>query len=195
MAPDNAQWPVRITGVTESIVATSTRDDDWNLAALGLFPGDPVRARTWGDTRTKRNFHRTNRGVIQFIQDPVVFVEAALGILEQDEAVVDGAAAWVTVTVQLVDDGTRNGTRWEAWALRPIESVVAHESVPTITRGFNAVIEASVLASRLDVPGYDTATYEAYIEYLGSVVERCGRPQDRAAFRRLQELAGLGDFT
>jgi len=57
-------WPVALRGVTESIVTTLGPNDRWNVAALGLHapddPSDPVTARTYGRTRTWRNF--TERG-------------------------------------------------------------------------------------------------------------------------------------
>ncbi len=75
-----ADWPVALSGVTESVVTTLGPNGRWNAAALGLFAGDPVTARTWGNTRTKRNFHRRGEGYVQFVDDPVVFTDAALSL-------------------------------------------------------------------------------------------------------------------
>ena len=50
---DAAGWPLELRGVTEAVVTTRGPNDRWNLAALGLFAGDPVTARTWGRTRTQ----------------------------------------------------------------------------------------------------------------------------------------------
>ncbi|PSP91673.1 DUF447 domain-containing protein, partial [Halobacteriales archaeon QS_1_68_44] len=61
-----AEWPVNLAGVTESVVTTLGPNDRWNLAALGLFAGDPVTARTWGRTRTWRNFRERGGGYVQF---------------------------------------------------------------------------------------------------------------------------------
>jgi hypothetical protein len=70
----NEDWLVELRGVTESIVATLGPNGRWNLAALGLFAGEPVTSRTWGNTRTRRNFHREGEGYVQFTRDPVDFV-------------------------------------------------------------------------------------------------------------------------
>lgn len=181
------EWPVELTGVTESVVTTLGPNGRWNVAALGLFAGDPVTARSWGRTRTWRNFESEGGGYVQFVSDPVVFVDAACSIHEVDEPVLPSADAWVRVDVEAIDRGTENGTRWSEWALLPAESAIERETVPTTNRGYYAVIEATVAASRLDVSGYDTETLRERLEYFESVVERCGGSRERAAFDRLRE--------
>lgn len=181
-------WPVSIRGVTESIVTTLGPNERYNVAALGLHAsGDgPVTARTWGRTRTWRNFCERGEGVVQFTRDPVVFVDAALDIREHDEPVLEAADAWVTVAVEQRDEGTDNGTQWVDWELTPGEAKVVRRVVPTYSRGYGAVVEATVAASRLDVEGYDTERLRQRIEYFGAVVERCGGPREREAFERVE---------
>jgi hypothetical protein len=176
-----AEWPVELRGVTESVVTTLGPNGLWNAAALGLHDGEPVTARTWGNTRTRRNFHRQGGGVVQFVDDPVVFAEAALSIHEVEEPVLDDALAWVEVEAQQVDSGEEDGTRWEEWELRPVESAVRERVVPTINRGFGAVVEATVAASRLGVEGYDDGELRDRLDWLESVVERCGGAREREA--------------
>ncbi len=180
-------WPVHFEGVTESVVATLGPNGLWNLAALGLFPGTPVTARTWGNTRTRRNFHREGGGYVQFTRDPVEFVEAACSIFEREEPVLSSADAWVRVDAEQVDAGESGGTHWEEWELTPVESGIENRVVPTTARGYSAVIEATVAASRLAVESYDTAELEARLSYFEAVVERCGGERAREAFSRLAE--------
>ncbi len=181
------EWPVELTGVTESVVTTLGPNDRWNVAALGLFADDPVTARTWGRTRTWRNFEAGRDGYVQFVRDPVVFVDAACSIREESDPVLEGADAWARVEVEAVDRGIEGETQWVEWELAPIDSEIERETVPTTNRGYNAVVEATVAASRLHVPGYDTETLLERLEYFESVVERCGGPRERAAFERLEE--------
>jgi len=185
-----ADWPVDLRGVTESVVTTLGPNELWNAAALGLHAGDPVTATTWGNTRTRRNFDRQGGGYVQFTRDPLLFVEAALSIREDEEPVLDAADAWVEVAVDRVDAGEDGGTRWERWALRPVDSGVEREVVPTTNRGHYAVVEATVAASRLDVAAYDTAALLDRLSYFEGVVETCGGERERAAFDRLTELTG-----
>lgn len=180
-------WPVDFKGVTESIVATLGPNGRWNFAALGLFSPTPITARTWGNTRTRKNFHRHSEGYVQFTRDPVDFVEAACSIHERDDPVLPSADAWVRVEVKQVGDDESGGTRWEEWALLPIESGVETRVVPTISRGHAAVIEGTVAASRLDVPSYNSEELIERLEYFEAVVERCGGERDREAFSRLTE--------
>ncbi len=181
-----SEWPVDLAGVTESVVTTLGPNGRWNVAALGLFAGDPVTARTWGRTRTWRNFDSEGEGYVQFVHDPVVFVDAACSIREESQPILEGADAWVGVDVDAADRGSENGTQWVEWELTPTESRIERETVRTTNRGYYAVIEATVAASRLDVPGYDTETLLDRLEYFASVVERCGGPRELAAFDRLE---------
>jgi len=188
-------WPVELRGVTESIVATLGPNDRWNMAALGLHApdksGDPVEATTWGNTRTKRNFHRQGGGVVQFTADPREFVDAAVTIREADHPVLPNADAWVEIEAEAIDSGTEGDTEWERWELRPTEAgTVADEQPQTINRGFGAVIDATVAASRLDVPAYDTETLLDRLAYFAETVEKCGGPRERAAFETLSRETG-----
>lgn len=194
----DAEWPVDLVSVTESVVATLGPNDLWNVAALGLHApaedgrraGEPVRARTWGRTRTARNFAARGEGVVQFVTDPRDFVDAAVTVREEPESVLDSADAWVRVAVERVGAGEDGDTEWIDWHLRPVESAVVCEGVRTIDRGFAAVVEATVAASRLDVDGYDTDELLDRLDYFADVVERCGGPRERDAFASLSAATG-----
>lgn len=185
MSPAGDDWPVALRGVTESIVTTRGPNDLWNVAALGLRASDDddsITARTWGRTRTWRNFTERGAGYVQFVSDPVDFVEAALTVTESEDPVLKGANAWARVAVSRLGEGKDASTQWVEWELRPVESAVEIETVPTINRGFNAVIEATVVASRLDVTAYETAQMLDRLAHLESIVEACGGGREREAF-------------
>lgn len=182
-APDG--WPVELAGVTESLVTTLGPKGRWNAAPLGLFADDPVTATTWGRTRTRRNVERTGEGYVQFVTDPVTFVDAALSIVEVDDPILEKAHAWARVEFERSASGTDDGAEWVRWKLTPVESVVVSRDVPTLSRGLGAVVEASVAASRLDVPGYDDGACRRTIAQANDVVERAGSPREREAFDRL----------
>nr|WP_144798529.1 DUF447 domain-containing protein [Halorubrum depositum] len=183
-----------LRGVTESVVTTLGPNDRWNVAALGLHapddPADPVTARTYGRTRTWRNFAERGGGVVQFTSDPRTFVDAALTVREVDEPVLETADAWVEVTAAAVGSETEGDTTIRTWALDPVESAVLQERVPTVNRGFGALVDATVAASRLDVPGFDTAELLDRLAYFADVVDRCGGPAEREAFARIDEATG-----
>jgi hypothetical protein len=186
-----AHWPVDLAGVTESVVTTLGPNELWNVAALGLHEPDAdgrVTATTWGRTRTWRNFSERGEGYVQFTRDPVDFAEAALSVREQTDPVLASADAWVRVGVERLAEGEEDGTQWVEWALEPVDSGVERRVVPTTNRGHAAVVEATVAASRLDVPGYDRGAMLDRLRYFESVVETAGSERERAAFARVREL-------
>ena len=192
-------WPVSLDGVVESVVTTLGPNDRWNVAALGLHAPDggldagastPAEAVTWGNTRTRRNFHRRGEGVVQFVSDPRDFVDAALTIREESTPVLDSADAWVRVSVEQLDAGEEGGTQWERWRLTPEEGSVRATRPFTIDRAFAAVVDATVAASRLDVPDYDTDRLLDRLAYDASVVDRCGGRRAREAFATLERETG-----
>ena len=185
-----AEWPVALRGTAETVVTTHGPNDLWNAAAMGIRApetGGAVTATTWGNTRTRRNFHREGGGYVQFVADPLVFVDAALSIREEPEPVLDAADAWVEVEAEHVDTDEDDGTRREHWELRPVDSEVRTTSPATINRGFNAVVEATVAASRLDVPAYDTGTLRERLQFFADVARKCGGEREREAIQRVRE--------
>jgi hypothetical protein len=193
-----AGWPAAWEGTVESVVTTLGPNDRWNVAALGLTAPDadagapadrgPVTARTWGRTRTWRNFTERGEGVVQFTRDPVTFVEAACSVREEDDPVLPDADAWARVTVTERDRGESGDTPWVDWALSPVETAVRRRAVPTTSRAHAAVVEATVAASRLDVPAYDTPALRERIRFFESVVDSAGGPRERAAWERFEAL-------
>lgn len=202
-------WPVTLRGVTETLVTTLGPNDQWNVAALGVHPPatdadadadaevnvtveedtEPApTARTWGRTRTWRNFTERGEGYVQFTRDPELFVEAALAITEREDPVLAASDAWVRVEPTATGSGEAGGTEWTDWRLDARESVIRREVVPSFTRGYAAVVEATVAASRLDVPEYDTDTLRDRLDYFTDVANRCGSPAEQAALDRVWEL-------
>ncbi|MFB6206545.1 MAG: DUF447 domain-containing protein [Haloglomus sp.] len=203
-----ADWPVDLDGrgVVESVVTTRGPNDRWNVAALGLHgPGGdgngesrerddgPVTARTWGRTRTRRNFAERGTGYVQFWTDPVDFVEAACSVREEPEPVLESAAAWARVRVERLEAGTEDGTEWVDWSLSPVESVVRSRAVPTHNRARAAVVEATVAASRLGVAGYDDEALRERLAHYECVVDSCAGARERAAWARFEDLVDWRD--
>ena len=192
-------WPVALRGVTESVVTTLGPNGLWNAAALGLHaPEDgleagsdeAVEAVTWGNTRTRRNFTRRGGGVVQFVADPREFVDAALTVREESEPVLESADAWARVTAERIDGGVDDDTQWERWRLVPGTGAVRRQRPFTINRAFYAVVDATVAASRLDVPGYDTERLLDRLAYFAETVDACGGAAEREAFARIDRETG-----
>jgi hypothetical protein len=187
-------WPVTLRGVTESVVTTRGPNDRWNVAALGVHAPETamgaVTARTYGRTRTWRNFRERGAGYVQFTSDPVDFTEAALGVREQSDPLLASADAWARVEVANVDTTREGDTRVVTWELDPGETAVEREAVPTTNRGYAAVVEVTVAASRLDVDAYDESELRERLAYFAEVVETCGGPREREALALAEDLTG-----
>ncbi len=189
MPGDNTTgWPVDLRGITETVVTTEGPRGNWNAAALGVHAGNPATARTWGRTRTRINFDREGGGYVQFTHDPVLFVEAALGITEREFPVLTEADAWVEVAVEVANRGESGGTEWIDWALYPVASGVERRVIPVTNRGYHAVVEATVAASRLGVNAYDRDVLLDRLAHFDDVARRCGGPREREAIDRVAAL-------
>jgi len=187
------EWPVDLRGVTETVVATLGPNDRWNQAALGVHAptsaGEPATAKTFGNTRTRRNFRRRGAGYVQFVDDPVDFADAALSVRETDAPLLDGATAWARVDVEQTGSEESGGTTVEQWSLTPVESAVVREEPFAANRGFYAVVEATVAVSRLDVDAYDAADLRERLRYFEGVVEAAGGAREREAMERVRAHA------
>lgn len=181
-----AEDAVADADVADDAVADTAVADD----AVADAPRATVTARTYGRTRTRRNFERRGGGVVQFTTDPREFVDAALTVREEHDPVLPGADAWVEVDAERIGSEQSDDAEIITWALTPVDSEVLEKRVPTINRGFGAVIDATVAASRLDVPDYHEAELLSRLEYFGETVERCGGPREREAFAMIDEHTG-----
>lgn len=198
-------WPARLSGVTETVVATEGPEGRWNQAALGISPaGDgadaldegsdaAVTARTFGRTRTRVNFSAGRGAYVQFTTDSLDFASAALDVHETDAPILASADAWTQVAVEPRGDDRDRSTPVQRWTIVPIESGVRDRSVTPISRGRAAVIEATVAASRLDVDAYDTEALLDRLEWLSDVVETCGGERDLAAFELIDDVTRWRD--
>ena len=188
-----SEWPLDLRGVTETVVATLGPNDRWNQAALGVHApeseGEPATASTFGNTRTRRNFHRRGEGYVQFVDDPVDFADAALSIRETDTPLLDGTTAWARVEVEQTGSEENGGTTVEHWVLTPVDSAVVRGAPFAPNRGFYAVVEATIAVSRLDVDAYDTEALRERLRYFEDVVETAGGAREREAMERVRAHA------
>lgn len=195
-------WPVRLSGVTETVVATLGPNGRWNQAVLGISPAErdtdaidegsdvAVTARTFGRTRTRQNISSDRGAYVQFATDSLDFASAALDVFETDAPILTSADAWTRVAVEPRGDYRDGSTSVRQWTIVPVESGVRDRSVTPLSRGRAAVVEATVAASRLDVDAYDTEGLIQRLEWLSDVVETCGSERDLVAFELIDDATG-----
>jgi len=174
-------------GITETIVTTLAKDGQPNAAPMGIVrQGDKTFIRMFPGSRTFRNVSDTGRLVANIVTDPLVFVVSAFGDLDPGYMVpqkdmpplIKDACAWVYFKAD-VDGVVR---------LTPLKSEVICRKVPGYSRGFAAVIDATVTGTRLRFLGDDG---RKRIQEDAAIVEKCGTPRDIEAMGRLKEILSL----
>jgi hypothetical protein len=184
------KWPLKIEGIVETIVTTQEESGLWNVAVVGLHGGDIITARTWGNTRTRKNFKERNEGYIQFIRDSVLFTEAALGIIEHKDPIIKGAYAWVKIKPISIETGHSRGTEWEDWEIKVEEYSILDKEIPIINRGYNSIVEATIIASRMDL-SIEKEKDAQKIEELLEIAEKCGDVLEGEASLLIREFIRL----
>ncbi|MFP4632026.1 MAG: DUF447 domain-containing protein [Halobacteriales archaeon] len=169
-------WRFLHGGITEVVAVTGGPAGD-NVAPLGLIDGDDVHVRLWRGSDTLDNVRATERLTACFTRDAVVYVEGAVG--DASDRVVDGrledADAWIACDCEMVDV-ERDGDV-EVWRLEAREHEVRRRRVYAVNRGFNAVVEACVDATRLHVDPGLAEDVRAHLE----LARKCGGDRERRA--------------
>lgn len=185
-------WRFLRARITETIATTrpATDPDDEgdasgdpavNVAPMGLVsePGEPdAVARLWAGSDTLANVRATGRVTVNFTRDPLVYARAALsddtGAFVADGRL-DDPDAWVDCDA--VHAGEERGGEVERWRLEPRDGALLERRLCQVDRGFGALVDACVDATRLHV---DPALDERIAERL-SLAWRCGDDRCREA--------------
>ena len=175
--------------IFESIIATKDADGKAHLSPLGYrFEGEQIVLAPFVPSNTLDNLRRDKVAVLNFTDDVRVFA----GCLT-------GRRAWPVVKATKID-----GWRLEdslAYAELQIEHIeedpvrpkflarIVHEVNHQQFRGFNraqaAVVEAAILATRLDWLEPDKVQNE--MNYLAIAIEKTGGPAETEAWQWLVE--------
>ena len=170
-------------------MTTINPDGSVNCAAMGIEWDDPrIVIKPFRTTRTLRNLRATGAAVVNVTDDILLFCQAALGDPHPptssaaciEGAVLEDACSWREVRVEAIDDGER---------ARVETRVVGHGSKREFI-GFNrashAVLEASILASRIRLLG----DVHEELDRLQVLVDKTGGPRDREAMEYVRAVIG-----
>ncbi len=159
---------------------------EWiNTAPLGVIVGDDIRVRLYSN-HTRELLAKTGVLYVNVIHDPVVFVVSAFEDLGEewfesvDPPVIRGSAAWMRFDAELHGNYA---------ILSFSDGEVLGGELRAVNRGFNALIEATVHATRYVLSRSEKLAGK--IRYYGRIVERCGGERERRAYRLLVKYAGL----
>ena len=161
-----------------------------NAAPIGLHIKDGrLFARIYNST-TLKNIQVNPGAAANIVDDPVLFVKSALSDLgvEHFEAingfpVLKNSPGWV-----IFDCICKRGENISVVEMTPVKGKIHHKVIKPVNRGFNAVIEASIHATRY--VGKKGQEYLRQIDYCNSIVQKCGGAREKEAMRLLYELIG-----
>lgn len=173
-------------GITEVIITSISKDGVPNAAPMGVVAhGDIYFIRMFPNTTTLRNVEETGHLVANVTTDPMIYVISAFENLEagyftneQDIAVpvIKNASAWVYCKCSV----------GEAVKLEPVTAKVVERDVPRFSRAFPAIIEATIVGTRLRF--YKSDVGEKKIHEYESIVRKCGGPRELEAIAKLKQL-------
>jgi hypothetical protein len=175
--------------ILETIVTTLDRQGQVNAAPMGVTPrGAQVILRPFTATTTFRNLREVPSAVVNLVDDAALYAYTALGDYRPDwrpaekviGAVLTGACSWMEVEA---DDVVAVGER------AVISCRVVHQGRLRDFLGFcrarNAVIEATILATRLHLT--PPPEVEAELVRLQTIVDKCGDGREREAMHYVTE--------
>jgi hypothetical protein len=195
---DSATCPRLPDGtLLEGIVTTLNADGSPHIAPMGPIVDSTfsrLLLRPFRTSQTYQNLKRSREGVLHVTDDVELFARAAVGHLVEmphlkpatsiDGVILTDACRWYAFRVDSLDD------RDERTAI--VARVVEHGRVRDFF-GFNrakhAVIEAAILATRIDL--LDEGHLLDELERLASLVAKTGGHQERNAFDFLRNYVGV----
>ena len=174
-------------GISEVIATTISKEGELNAAPIGIISDDITHVRLYPDTHTYSNIRATKKLVANVVSDPLLFVLSALGDLgEREFYVVDGLPVLRCADVWALFKCEEDRQDSSLIHLHLIRGKVIRKSVRAINRGTNAVIEATVHATRYAAT--KDGKYLKWIEHYEDVVRKCGGAREKEAMKKLREF-------
>lgn len=185
-------------GISETIVSTGLELP--NAAPIGIIvkDGRPF-VRLFKGSHTWANAFKEKYLVANVIYDPLLFVRSTFFDLEPSEfdyvsvrglnfPILKEAAAWIIFECI----NLKNTEQALIADLIPIKAgfnEANRKELPVPNRGFNAVIEATVHATRYRISGDEK--YLELIRHYETLSSKCGGESEKKAMRLLYEVLGI----
>ncbi|MCX9012959.1 MAG: DUF447 family protein [Candidatus Methanoperedens sp.] len=175
-------------GISEIILTTLSPDGIPNAAPMGLHrKGKRLFARIY-NSKTLDNILSKPAAAANITDDPVLFVQSALSDIEPERfEFVEGFPILKDVPGWLIFDcACKRGEKLSVVELSPVKGKIIEQKPKPVNRGFNAVIEAAIHATRY--VSLKERKYLDCIEYYNTIVKKCGGAREKEAMRLLYEL-------
>ena len=185
-------------GISETIVSSGLKQP--NAAPIGIIvKGGRPFVRLFKGSHTWANVLNEKYLVVNIVYDPLLFVRSTFFDLELSEfdyvpalglnfPILKEAAAWVIF--KCID--IKNTEQALVADLAPIKAgfnEANRKGLPVPNRGFNAVLEATVHATRYRLTGEEK--YLELIRHYESLASKCGGEKEKKAMKLLYEVLGL----
>lgn len=184
-------------GINELIVSTVSLDGTFNAAPIGIIRRNgTLRVRIYNESQTCANIMDTGLLAANMVDDPVLFVQSALGDLDDSmfetvEIEISGvfpvltrSSAWIVFKAV-----HKEGKKAIEAELYPITGEIKRTGIMTINRGFNAVIEAAICATRYNV--FKNEIYLRKIKTYEYIINKCGGNREKEAYELIIQLLGI----
>ena len=146
------------------------------------------------NSNTLTNILANPKAAANIVDDPALLVKSALSDVEAERfKSIDGfpvlkqALGWV-----IFDCTCRKGENISVVELTPIRGKINRKVIKPVNRGFNAVIEAAIHATRY--VGLKEEKYLRQIEYSNTIVQKCGGAREKEAMKLMYELIGCKEI-
>ncbi|MCS7121501.1 MAG: DUF447 family protein [Archaeoglobaceae archaeon] len=169
-------------GINEVIAVTFKKDGSINTAPIGIIlEGDKTYARIYR-SHTRENVERDKILYVNVILDPIVFALSTFEDLDEsyfeslNPPKIKGTLSWCKFKAEI--EGL-------IVHLHFLEGEIVRKYLRAYNRGFSALIEALILATR-----YTDEKFDEMMKYK-NVVMRCGSEMEKRAFKVIEEKLGI----
>jgi len=182
--------------ILEGLVTSLNAAGELNVAPMGPIVDESMTTlllRPFQTSRTYRNLKEQSVGVFHVVDDVLLLAKAAIGQWAAESAtlpaeriagrVLAEACRWYEFEVEELDDSTERTS---------IKARVLHvgrlRDYFGLNRAKHAVVEAAILATRLNL--LDHSTVRQQLEWLRIPVEKTAGPRETEAFALIEQFVG-----
>ncbi|NJD54493.1 MAG: DUF447 family protein [Candidatus Methanoperedens sp.] len=178
-------------GISEVIFTSMSIEGIPNAAPIGLhMKNGKLFARIY-KSNTLDNIIENSKAAANIVDDPALFVQSALSDIGPERfdfvegfPVLKGSLGWI-----IFDCRVRKGENISVVELQAVKSKILTRKIKPVNRGSNAVIEATVHATRYIV--LKEQKYLDHIDHYNTIVQKCGGPGEKEAMKLLYDLIRL----
>jgi uncharacterized protein len=185
-------------GVCETIVSTGIESP--NAAPIGIIvKGGRIFVRLFKGSHTWENVFKEKYLTANIVYDPLIFVRSTFFDLEPSEfdyvsarglnfPILKEATAWVVFECTDIKD-TDQALVADLIPIKAGFNEANRKGLPVPNRGFNAVLEATVHATRYQLTGEEK--YLELIRRYESLASKCGGEKEKKAMKLIYDVLGL----